>query len=1643
MLNPLPARVARRHRKAFVVKSIAALLRYLQKEDWEKVFEVVQERDRDGSPEQFGEWIAEHYGPGGHGKSSDPAVQQVLDDPDQIMSLYPEDFSKDTYQDYFRLGEWEDPSWYQRDHEAPSWFNLTNPKLFKNQWVLHYTNDAEQIAQQGFKYGADDLSRLGGRVSNALQEQRSSGNFNFGYNTSNPSQYEAGHGKYGREAVLLKASGVEAWHSGDGEQQVIFAGNTAKDILPITSSNYGSGWLVGGLGKGGRPDGEGDAFPTLIKAVEWAKKNHAQYKNVMASPKRVAARYRQAAILTAPPAMVDAARYYFITRWGAGVLAEVKKKERSQKARIRKIQKMLQEQKASIAAAEKALKTGKPFDLLVYHAPKSGDFNNIRKRKLRYTPGEQTTDWRGEAAFQWEVDKPFEVHYLEFRNEAPYLESLKEYDEVGPVYLGHVIEAVERTLQGLTDFAQSVKQETAKRKSHANLLSAPNRDRTECEMDLSGWTLWERRIPDAAEREIREEALNAKKTLQMRFDAQDTGEADGGFSAYWSPSKWMVVFAGLSGYWSVKELLGRQGEVSTYQFKKSLVELDRVVNHEMAHYAQSVLKELLDLPEIAGHPGLSDPAYANIHGTPAGKEWATWDAQEQRWVDQRIPHELRDVEFEARLGDEIDRFERGLKRVDETLERDASKGNRDPYYAAEMLKDYFDMFTSRSQKRLDVWGADPSPWFAYLRKNDSKRYRAAVAKFTAEMDRRGFMKRLKTKTRLPVVVPNHKAWGKSISRMMPWRDGYEAEKKALQDYARFIDGLSLDQLRRHRTLVRDTGDKEYWLTPRWQDHLKEPLGKEEMEERRTEGARIEHPDIRRKGKSARRVAAQHIEAGLLKPPPGLAYLLGAGPKQVIGGYLREKYPDDRSFQKYTFVKGNKATVSFDLDRRGLAGWSYLRRAKVSPAEFLAQVLLEKPALAKLQVTIDFKGRGSAGGYYAEGKRTAIIYVNAETPAMSPWKAPTDQEVDKWVEAVKDTLQHELLHYTQALLSVLAGTKAGLPSPKIRTPDDGPHAELEKMDHLTNEAEIQHALRDAEFYTRLKDEVRIFNRKSFPHYAAWERARKLWVAGTDKETMGVLGRRSRFFFRVLKERAPRKWQKAVKEFMSATESMAPDAPKTPITLPSGGTSSHSYTGTDRQLRRMLGDPKRQLRAEVQAFQDRVKQGKTEYEAALTKLEEQNRKGKERGRPPRDLGELDYQNPALQLDAARKRWVGGPDREDLPPALGDAFVFPSSFFKALKQYAPDQYEPLAKEFLRATKGNPSRVAARYITAASLSVEEYYGKAGRKDHLTRYEKGTIPTKDALKIEPPRRYHGKRKWHTKGGERYFGNYTEEDWNEFLEDIRKNGIKTPLWIQKDPGEDAALMEGNHRVQAADQLGIREVPVYIRYYGLSEEDGLAAPSVRRTIKHHDPERVKTAARRVAHRYLHAGMTLFHLSPEKFSRFSQQSLGSGYNADLGFHFGTKDTALTASGLLAGKGRIKKGDTVYLYELDIDAGKPLVLDENRRGSWSIHDLIRSIFEGGPGGEPLPFITDAEFDDYYGQDEDGNETERGEGVFTRSGANLKELDNADQQRREFLSWLKAHGFNSVRYKNTYEGGGNSYIVFDPNQIKIKSATPYTYDG
>lgn len=78
------------------------------------------------------------------------------------------------------------------------------------------------------------------------------------------------------------------------------------------------------------------------------------------------------------------------------------------------------------------------------------------------------------------------------------------------------------------------------------------------------------------------------------------------------------------------------------------------------------------------------------------------------------------------------------------------------------------------------------------------------------------------------------------------------------------------------------------------------------------------------------------------------------------------------------------------------------------------------------------------------------------------------------------------------------------------------------------------------------------------------------------------------------------------------------------------------------------------------------------------------------------------------------------------------------------------------------------------------------------------------------------KRQWREENGERYFGNYSEEQWNKFLEDIKQNGIKEPIKVEVYPNGTIAIWEGNHRVEAARQLNLEGIPAEVYYMGGAE-----------------------------------------------------------------------------------------------------------------------------------------------------------------------------------------------------------------------------------
>lgn len=163
------------------------------------------------------------------------------------------------------------------DSEYPAWSYFDdNPKLVKNQWLIHFTDDAVDIAREGFKFGVDDMTKLG--LTTHLGEfDKKYGGYNFAYLIHDFQRYAKGNYyrgkyKYGKEAVVFNASGIKVWHYGDEEPQVIFYGNTARNIIPITSGENNDYAI---FGKNGRVLFEHDDLETV---VYWLIRNFEQYR---------------------------------------------------------------------------------------------------------------------------------------------------------------------------------------------------------------------------------------------------------------------------------------------------------------------------------------------------------------------------------------------------------------------------------------------------------------------------------------------------------------------------------------------------------------------------------------------------------------------------------------------------------------------------------------------------------------------------------------------------------------------------------------------------------------------------------------------------------------------------------------------------------------------------------------------------------------------------------------------------------------------------------------------------------------------------------------------------------------------------------------------------------------------------------------------------------------------------------------------------------------------------------------------------------------------------------------------------------------------------------------------------------------------
>lgn len=180
---------------------------------------------------------------------------------------------------WLKFGEWllekvNNRTLDMPEHELPTWAFYGSPELIKNQWLIHFTDNAIDIASEGFTKGVSDMTRLGITTGFSTFEKKYGG-YNFAFTLNEFDKYgRIGNSyHYGNEAVIFRASGLKVWHFDDRESQVIFYGKTATNIIPIIDGENANFGVFNS--KTGRFVYENDK---LENVVNWLVKNFIQYR---------------------------------------------------------------------------------------------------------------------------------------------------------------------------------------------------------------------------------------------------------------------------------------------------------------------------------------------------------------------------------------------------------------------------------------------------------------------------------------------------------------------------------------------------------------------------------------------------------------------------------------------------------------------------------------------------------------------------------------------------------------------------------------------------------------------------------------------------------------------------------------------------------------------------------------------------------------------------------------------------------------------------------------------------------------------------------------------------------------------------------------------------------------------------------------------------------------------------------------------------------------------------------------------------------------------------------------------------------------------------------------------------------------------
>lgn len=195
------------------------------------------------------------------------------DEPYEFLDTPEFEAMKDQFTGWLHKRVMEDGSHF--DATMPTYLFMSGAKLVPRQtWLIHFSDNASDIATNGFRFGAEDFTALGLTTHFGDKVRKKGPGWNFAFKANDRRGVIGGIKKYGKEAVVFQSGGVEAFHDGDNESQVVFWGPNVKERFYIHSD--GGEWQV----KNPATD-RILATGKLMDMIGWIQQNHAQYAKVI------------------------------------------------------------------------------------------------------------------------------------------------------------------------------------------------------------------------------------------------------------------------------------------------------------------------------------------------------------------------------------------------------------------------------------------------------------------------------------------------------------------------------------------------------------------------------------------------------------------------------------------------------------------------------------------------------------------------------------------------------------------------------------------------------------------------------------------------------------------------------------------------------------------------------------------------------------------------------------------------------------------------------------------------------------------------------------------------------------------------------------------------------------------------------------------------------------------------------------------------------------------------------------------------------------------------------------------------------------------------------------------------------------------